>query len=530
MSPASAEVTLDTAAPSGASVVINGGASWANSSWVTLDLSGHDQNNLEMCVSHKGTASGCAVFEPFRKSKDWQLIQGFEGPRYVYLFLSDPAGNVIDPPARATISLDDRPPAVTKLQINGGAHWTASRVVNLTVEAIDMSGVEAICARPSEIECASDDFVPYKEAMYVDLTAAHGDGRRQVFVWLRDGAGNTIQAPASAEIALDTTPPSNVTVTVDGGARLVSAREVLLNITADDFIGVSEVCIGEGPPASDCTGFDLFEGTHRYSLLPGGDGERTVYVTLRDWAGNTMARPASVSVVLDMNPPSDASVTINAGAAATSSREVVLGLSASDAGGVSEVCVSESLTATSSSCQPWEPYEAAKRFTLSEVKGPKSVVAFFKDSLGRATESPAVADIVYDTSPPLMALRGGAAVNATAGRNSVTLSWAPSLSSDGPAGSGVGGYVVVFRAGGAWATGPRPHCNPYEPAISIGATVPAERNGTEGGNGTAAGAQMTGLAVVGGLRPGTRYRFRLCAYDLAGNRARGFLVKLKTLR
>ncbi|HID25344.1 MAG TPA: hypothetical protein EYP23_02620 [Thermoplasmata archaeon] len=61
--------------------------------------------------------------------------------------------------------------------------------------------------------------------------------------------------------------------------------------------------------------------------IPDTDGIHTVYLKVRDEAGNT--KITSDSITLDTTPPSDLSISINDGATYTNNRTVTLTLSAS---------------------------------------------------------------------------------------------------------------------------------------------------------------------------------------------------------
>lgn len=71
-----------------------------------------------------------------------------------------------------------------------------------------------------------------------------------------------------------------------------------------------------------CSPFIPFAGVINWTLATGDDGNRTVYVLLRDNMGNTVVQAASDSITYDGSAPVNVSVVVNGGTAATNSRMV----------------------------------------------------------------------------------------------------------------------------------------------------------------------------------------------------------------
>jgi hypothetical protein len=530
--PVSASITLDRAPPTGAAVTINGGAAWTTSRLVTLGIAGSDPAGLQMCLGN-AAASDCTAYEAFAASKAWYLASGPDGPRTVYLWLRDGAGNAVASPASATISVDATPPVVTSLTINGGAPWTASRTVSLAVAGSDASGVAAMCVKSSSLQCADAEWVPF--ASPVSITLPDGaEGARTVYVRLRDARGNAMASAATASITYDASPPSAVSVTVvkdnapsgtptstsgagagagAGAAGWVTTPSVTLGIAATDASGVAGMCLSEDGGAP-CTDFVPFAARATWDLTKGADGARTVYVTLRDGRGNTMPTPASVALKSDLRPPSDCRVEVAGGAATTRWRSVKLGLSATDPAGVVNVCLTADAAEDASNCSPWLKYSESRRFTLPAGRGQKIVRAFFRDANGHVTPEPAAISILYDPDGPDLTAAAAQLAAAPLGGDSVRVTWNAAAASDGGGGSGVAGYMLVFRPGAA----PLRCRNPRDKRVEA----------VQGVQVSAATGQ--GSATVSGLKPGRRYGFRLCASDAAGNISNGLTVTARTAR
>jgi hypothetical protein len=80
---------------------------------------------------------------------------------------------------------------------------------------------------------------------------------------------------------LDTTPPTgSVVINADAAATLSST--VTLTITGSDASGVPSMCVSN---STACTTFSAFAKSQTWALAS-GDGAKTVWVTLKDGAGN----------------------------------------------------------------------------------------------------------------------------------------------------------------------------------------------------------------------------------------------------
>lgn len=98
----------------------------------------------------------------------------------------------------------------------------------------------------------------------------------------------------------------------------------------------------------------------------------------------------------DTTPPTG-SITINSGATYTNTASVTINLSASDPGGVSQMCISNT-----QSCLTWENYTSSKSWTLPAGDGTKTVYVWYQDKLGNADTAPYSASITLDTTAPVL--------------------------------------------------------------------------------------------------------------------------------
>ncbi len=222
-----------------------------------------------------------------------------------------------------------------------------------------------------------------------------------------------------------------------------------------------------------------------------GTGSGAIRVTALPNAG--APRSATLSAgghVVTVTQPTDptapaAGLTIAGGAKYTRSLAVTLDLTGSDPTGVTAVCVSNA-----SSCKAWQPFTPSLRWTLAAgTSGLRSVYVRVKDGAGNVSHA-VKRTIVYDVLAPT-----GGRFAAAAETGVVALSW-PGFSD---AGSGVARYSLVGSASAA----------PSSCAV-----------GTPLYSGTFTSFRHSGLA------PGTRYFYRLCATDGAGNTTAGLTASV----
>jgi PKD repeat protein len=134
--------------------------------------------------------------------------------------------------------------------------------------------------------------------------------------------------------------------------------------------------------------------TSKSWTLPPGDGTKTVYYQIKDIAG-LVSITYSDTIVLETTSPSG-SITINDGAAYTTTTSVTLTLSATDeTSGIAEMRFSDN----GADWTPWEAYTTSKPWTLPTGDETKTVYVQFKDHAGLISQSYSDT-IVLDTTSP----------------------------------------------------------------------------------------------------------------------------------
>jgi hypothetical protein len=211
-----------------------------------------------------------------------------------------------------------------------------------------------------------------------DLQEPLSDGKHSFSVKAVNTAGNAGKAIA-IEIWVDTLPPSILNSTPAPGA-LLSTPTVSVSATVSDAASglndTSATVLVNGVPVS--VSLDPATGVLHTTGGTWREGSNSLELRVADTVGN-MASPLVWSVVVDTQPPTG-TLTINAGAAMTTSVYVTLGLSASDAtSGVARMFLSnEELTGYVE-----EPYVALRElWRLSPVRGIRTVYVKFADRAG----------------------------------------------------------------------------------------------------------------------------------------------------
>ena len=255
------------------------------------------------------------------------------------------------------------------------------------------------------------------------------DGSETVYVWMKDNAGNITPSasPSSATIKVDTTLPAIDSVFIDSTTATPtytnSATATVYLTTHDVTSGVAGYYYGTTSTFGSATyvADSITAGTSGTQITIsnvnlGSDGSETVYVWMKDNAGNITpsASPSSATIKVDTTPPVVDSVYIDSTTATptyTNSATATVYLTTHDVtSGVagyyygttstfgSATYVADSIAAGTSGTQ----------ITISSVAlgsdGPETVYVWMKDNEGNVTPSasPSSATIKVDTTPPVV--------------------------------------------------------------------------------------------------------------------------------
>ena len=299
-------IILDIIPPTG-SIIIAEGATYTNSTLVTLTLSADDMTSgvSQMRFSHNNIT--WMPWEDYAVSKAWDLPTG-DGEKTVYVQFKDNAGLISQSYADAII-LDTTPPSGS-ISIAEGSAYTNTTQVTLTLTATDAtSGVAEM--RFSNDDATWSDWEAY--ATSKSWTLLTGDGIRAVTVQYRDNAG--LISFYSDAIILDTTKPA-----ANAGTDQTVAEDML--VTFDGSASTDENGIASYTwTFTDATPQTLSgkNPTHTFAAI----GRYTVTLKVTDPAGNS-ATDTVIITVLDITKP-----IANAGADRTVNEDISITLDGS---------------------------------------------------------------------------------------------------------------------------------------------------------------------------------------------------------
>ncbi|HTU58812.1 MAG TPA: hypothetical protein VMF89_10270, partial [Polyangiales bacterium] len=314
------------------------------------------------------------------------------GVSYGYrLCAIDAAGNVSAGTTASARPAPERDGPVGTVVINSGAAFTRVRSVTLALAATDASQVTDMCISNTST-CTA--WSSYTTTSSWDL--ASGAEMAEVSVWYRDVYGNVSATPARDTIAVDSTAPTSGMLSGEPG----NAKNTLSWTAATDaksgVAGYKLVMALDAVPECD-TGTSVYTGTAlSYTHTGLENGRLYIYrICASDVAGNVASGP---SLVLRPAPERDGptgTVVINEGAQYTRDTAVTLTLSAQDASGVAEVCISNSMM-----CQQWRAMLATSAWTIAAAGGNTVVYVWFKDIYGNVSATPVSDSIILDRTAP----------------------------------------------------------------------------------------------------------------------------------
>ena len=405
----------DTDAPTNASISIDGGAANTTSTSVTLTLAATDNVGVNgYFVSESSSTPSAGSFTSVSATTSYSAnninftLSSGAGTKTVYAWFKD-AGDRISTVTSDSIVLlsgDTDAPINGTISIAGGAATTGTTSVSVALTATDNIGVTHYLLKnensttPSSGDSGwvSVGTATTNYSATVSHTLSGGDGQKQVYVWFKDAANN-ISSSFNDTIALstsDTTAPASVAISLNSGAASTTSLTVTAAISGTDAVGVTGYYLSESSSTPSAGSFTTVTSATSFSLnvnfnLSSGDGTKTVYVWLRDAAGN-ISSPANDTITLalsgsgDLIAPVVSSLTILEGAS-VSSRSVTVRMVGTDAVGVTGYFLSESSTTPALSAFTMTgltetSFTRDAVFVLSASAGTKTIYCWLRDGTG----------------------------------------------------------------------------------------------------------------------------------------------------
>ena len=136
--------------------------------------------------------------------------------------------------------------------------------------------------------------------------------------------------------APDTAPPEDISVTIESGTGDVewtNSTTVTVYITAADNREITQMNVTDsGASSFTDSGWTTFQPEFEWEL-PAGDGVKSLWIKLKDGAGNVSGEVGTDSIQLDTTPPVIEFVRVNGGIAATMETSYDFDIRANDDGG-----------------------------------------------------------------------------------------------------------------------------------------------------------------------------------------------------
>jgi hypothetical protein len=282
----------------------------------------------------------------------------------------------------AKVVTEDETPPVTVNDYDD--HWHTTDFT-ITLTATDsQSGIAETYYKINDgtIKTVSTDEQPI-------ITTESADNKLEY--WSVDNDGNEETHHALTGMKLDKTAPTGSLAINNGEAYTTSASVTLTLTAADATSGVYQVRYSNDG-TWDTEPWETPSPSKTWTLTS-TDGTNTVYYQIKDNAGLT-STIYSDTITLDTTPPTGI-ITINDGAAYTTTATVTLSLYATDAtSGITEMRFSNDNTTYTE----WQTYATTKPWTLPDNDGTKTVYVQFKDHAGLSKTH--TDTIILDTTPP----------------------------------------------------------------------------------------------------------------------------------
>ncbi len=401
--PFSAAIVLDQAPPVVQAPTLGNGSGLTNQNNIIVSVAATDATSSPRVyeVSEDMTFTGLSpiVSEDYGVPSVLDFVdQVNDGPRTVYVRVTDSAGNVSDPVA-GMIVRDTVAPVLNafSLDCQGDIDAPVCRdtTVSLTIDSPDATRwYVSLLENPPATE---DDWHTFAEPQFF-AGLSQAPGVQTLYLYLRDGAGN-VSASFSDSIEIDTQAPTGASVRIESGATYIGAGTTTVDLELF-ALGAADMRISTDPDTSDDP--TVAYATSSTVTLPGGlsDGPFTVYVAFVDAAGNEIT--VNDSIIYDSTAPSPGAtpVTIDQGAAFARALSVSVSFDVDDA---TEMQIATDGTPDN---EQWVPYAGTTIVLLpagdcTAAQGAcKSVCARFRDEAGNVTASPVCDAIALDTTPP----------------------------------------------------------------------------------------------------------------------------------
>ncbi|WP_020529443.1 hypothetical protein [Flexithrix dorotheae] len=368
----SATFQLDRDGPGNKLFTINNNESVTNKSEVTLYFNSKEASHTK--IAHDKEKISEAQWVKYQDSIKWQLESSKSRTKQVTVQFKDPTGNV-SKVYTSWIDLDNEPPINAMIEVeNGGYCNNQFGFVDLKIHA--EGATKMMLSNNRDFEGAVwESFKQLKQNWILDDV----DGTKIVYGKLADDAGNETQV--SATIFLDREAPDLGKVSINSEALTTNKKKVVLNIQAQD---ATEMIISNnglfGLPAK----WRPFESTVNWKL-EGLDGDKTVFVKVKDKAGN-ISTLSTATIDLDTEAPVVHSFELNHGETALEDGPgVTLVIKSKQKNGMPDAKFIQVSNSPSFGSGTWEPFYEEVPWSVPSGPGLHNVYIILKDEAGNVT-------------------------------------------------------------------------------------------------------------------------------------------------
>ena len=380
-------ILLDRMPPQEGNITINRGENSTNNPDKVVILKLRCLDVLFMQISNE-TSFSTSRWEPFSPLNiNWRL-DGDDGLKKVYVRFKDEVGN-ISLVYSDEILLDRSFSKEVRLEIESDRDVINNSDGKVILSLYADEASEMIIDNYHHLN--NDKWEPYSPKKEWQLLPE--DGMKIVYAIFKDENGN-LSNIAYDKIGIDTNPPEEGKIKILGKDGYITNFNKYANLRIWSNKDALEMMISNYIDFrnSKWIKYDLLY--HNW-ILEGDDGEKTVYLKLRDRALNETIVTYD-KVILDRQSPYNEKIVINDNLEYTNNKygKAKLKISSDDA---SYMRISNSKNLRWSE---WEPYQTIKNWILNnEIDGLKKVYIQFKDDANNLSDI-VYDDIILDTHPP----------------------------------------------------------------------------------------------------------------------------------
>lgn len=335
------------------------------------------------------------------------------GPKTVLLWAIDAAGNISNTSQSSTMTYDNTPPsAPSSMTLSdptpANTGYSNSLTLDVTLSACaDTTHVlisETQSTQPSETD---GSFVSCSTSG-IQVSAA-GAGSRTFYVWSRDVGGNVSATSQTASIQVDLTAPvpPNLTLKDQSNSSTTYTNTLNIDIEISSCSDADQVLLNESgtvPAEGDFSSSCSLSGL-TFTLGNTTNETKTVYLHVKDLAGNISSTPASSTIYLDTAAPSlpaTLAIVDSTNASATYTNSLTFDYTiASCTAGTSILLKEGQSTAPSENDGAW--FSCATTGTASFTsgsQGSKTTYLWVKDEAGNISVTSLSDSLTYDSSAP----------------------------------------------------------------------------------------------------------------------------------